>query len=331
MNDRSPRCEWLRRLARMALALPLLCAAAAATAQAFPTRPVKVLVPFGPGGVADLTMRTVGKRMSEFLGQPVLIENKPGAGGVVAADLVSKATPDGYTLLLMSNGNAVAAGLFNHLPFDPRADFAPISTLGFFDLALLVPADSSYTTLAGLLAYARIHPGRLNIGSINIGSTQNLVAELFKSSAKVDAQIVPFNGTPALIQALRGGQVDAGVEILAPVASQIGGGALRALAVLGEQRAPALPDVPTAKESGIDGLVASSWNALAAPARTPPAVLDRLNQAVVEAIATPAVAGALRALNVEPKSSTQAQAAELLEAEITRWSHIIERAGIPKQ
>ena len=331
MNHRSSRARFLCRLAHIALVAPLLCAAVAAPAQTYPARPIKVVVPFGPGGVADLTMRTVGKRMSETLGQPVVIENKPGAGGVLATETVAKAAPDGYTLLLMSNGNAVSAGLFKSLPFDTLADLAPISTLGFFDLALLVPADSTYTTLAGLLAYGRVNPGKLNIGSINIGSTQNLVAELFKTSANVDAQIVPFNGTPALIQALRGKQVDVGVEILAPVVSQIKGGALRALAVLGDERSQALPDVPTAQESGIDGLVASSWNALAAPAKTPPAVLERLNQAAAEAIAAPDVGKTLRALNVEPRSSTQKQASELLASEIKRWGTIIERAKIPKQ
>ncbi len=331
MNDRSLRTDLLRRFAWAALAVPLLCAASAVAAQTYPAKPIKVVVPFGPGGVADLTMRTVGKRMSETLGQPVVIENKPGAGGVLATETVAKAAPDGYTLLLMSNGNAVSAGLFKSLPFDTLADLAPISTLGFFDLVLLVPADSTYTTLAGLLAYGRFNPGKLNIGSINIGSTQNLVAELFKTSASIDAQIVPFNGTPALIQALRGKQVDVGIEILAPVVSQINGGALRALAVTGDERSQALPDVPTAQESGIDGLVASSWNALAAPAKTPPAVLERLNRAAVEAIAAPDVDRTLRALNVEPRSSTRQQAGELLASEIKRWGSIIERAKIPKQ
>ncbi|MEO8250657.1 MAG: tripartite tricarboxylate transporter substrate binding protein, partial [Burkholderiales bacterium] len=310
----------------LSFAFALLASASIAQAQTFPTKPIKIVVPFGAGGVADLTVRTVGKHMSESLGQPVVIENKPGAGGVVATDAVAKAAPDGYTLLLMSNGNAVSAGLFNSLPFDTVADLAPISTLGSFDIALLVPKDSPYTTLAGLVAFARINPGKLNIGTINIGSTQNLVAELFKSSTNIDAQIVPFNGTPALVQALRGKQVDVGVEILAPLMSQIKGDAMHALVVMGDKRSAALPDVATAKESGVDGLVASSWNALAAPAKTPPEVLDRLNQAVVAAIESPEVAKGLRALNVEPQSSTRDQATALLKNEVARWGRIIERA-----
>lgn len=304
---------------------------AAAHADDYPGKPIRVVVPFGAGGVADLTVRTVAKRMSESLKQPVVIDNKPGAGGVVATETVTRAQPDGYTLLLMSNGNAVSVGLFNSLPFDTLADLAPISTLGFFDIAILVPSDSRFKNFADLLAWAKANPGRLNIGSINIGSTQNLVAELFKTSAGIDAQIVPFNGTPALIQALRGKQVDVGVEILAPIMSQIKGNALRALAITSEKRSASLPDVPTAKESGVTGLVASSWNGLAAPAKTPPAVLDKLNAEVVAAIANPEVANTLRTLGVEPRSSTRAEAAALLASEITRWGGIIEHAKIPKQ
>ena len=321
----------VRLIGPLLCVVPLLVSGLAAQAQNYPTKPIKIVVPFGAGGVADLTARTVAKHMSETLKTPVVIENKPGAGGVVATDAVAKAAPDGYTLLLMSNGNAVSVGLFKSLPFDTVADLAPISTLGFFDIAILAAADSPFKTFADLLAYAKANPGKLNIGSINIGSTQNLVAELFKTTANIDAQIVPFNGSPAVIQALRGKQVDVAVEILAPVMGQIKGNTLRALAVTGDKRSDALPDVPTAKESGVDGLVASSWNALAAPAKTPPAVLDQLNKAAVAAIAAPDVAKTLRSLNVEPKSSSREQAAALLSSEIKRWGEIIERAKIPKQ
>ena len=186
------------------LAFTLLTAATVwpvAQAQTFPSKPIRIVVPFGAGGVADLTARTVAGRLAEQLGQSVVIENKPGAGGVVAADTVLKAEPDGHTLLLMSNGTAVSAGLFKSLPFDTLKDFAPISTLGYFDIAILAPADSRFKSLAELLAFARSNPGKLNIGSINIGSTQNLAAELFKSTAAMDVQIVPFNGTPAVVTA----------------------------------------------------------------------------------------------------------------------------------
>ena len=300
-------------------------------AQAYPAKTLRVVVPFAAGGVGDLTARAVAAGLAQRLGQAVVIDNRPGAGGVVAADTVARAAPDGYTLFLLSNGTAVAASLFKTLPYDTLTAFTPVSTLGFFDIAVLVPADSPFRTLRQLSAHARAHPGQLNIGSINVGSTQHLAAELFKSSAAIDAQVVPFNGTPALITALRGHQVDAGVEILGPVLPQVRSGALRVLAVAGERRSVMLPDVPTAVESGVPGFVASSWNALALPARTPRAVVDRLQQAVAEVLATPAVQQQLRTLNVEPRASTPEQAAALLKADIERWHAVIDRAGIPRQ
>jgi tripartite-type tricarboxylate transporter receptor subunit TctC len=299
--------------------------------QGFPSKPLKIIVPFGAGGVADLTARTVAQKLGQSLGQPVVIENKPGAGGVVASDTVAKAEPDGHTLLLMSNGNAVSATLFKSLPFDTVRDFTPVSTLGFFDIAVVTATESRFKTLAELLAYAKANPGKLNIGSINIGSTQNLAAELFRTHVGVDMQIVPFNGTPAVINALRGGQIDAAVEILAPIMGQIKGGALRPLAVTSEKRSTLLPDVPTARESGLPGYVASSWNALAVPAKTPKEVVARLNREIVAAVNSPEVKQRLHELNIEARSSTPEQTQEFLLSEIKRWGDVIQRANIPRQ
>jgi tripartite-type tricarboxylate transporter receptor subunit TctC len=309
-----------------ALALPHV-----AVAQTFPSKAIRLVVPFGAGGVADLTARTVAQKLSESLGQAVLVDNRPGAGGVVAGDLVAKSDPDGHTLLLMSNGTAVSAGLFKSLPFDTLRDFAPVSTLGFFDIAIITQADSKFKTLPDLLAYARANPGKLNLGSINIGSTQNLAAELFKSSAGVDMQIVPFNGSPAVINALRGGQVDAAVEILAPVLPQINAKALRALAVTGAKRAAVLPDVPTAKESGMPNFEAASWNAIAAPAKTPKSVIARLNKEITAALNSPDVKKRLADQNVAAQASTPEQTAELLASEVKRWGEVIVRAKVPLQ
>ena len=303
-----------------------------ATAQAtFPSKSVRIVVPFGPGGVGDLTARAVGQKLAERLGQPGVIENRPGAGGVAAAEAVARAEPDGHTLFLMSNGTAVTAGLFKTLPFNTVKDFKPISTLGYFDIAVVSGTEAPYTTLAEVIAYAKANPGKLNVGSINVGSTQNLTAELFKSAAGIDVQVVPFNGTPALVAALRGRQVDVAVEMLGPVLPQIHAGALRPLAVTGETRSIVQPRVPTAKEAGVTGLVASSWNALAAPAGTPPAVINRLHREIVAALGDAEVQQRLRTLNVEAKASTPEQAAALLAADILRWSAVIERVGIPKQ
>lgn len=317
-----------KMLAAMAMSVVAL---QPAMAQVFPSKPLKIVVPFGAGGVADLTARTVAAKLAESLGQAVVIENKPGAGGVVAGDTVAKAEPDGHTLLLMSNGTAVSAGLFKSLPFDTVRDFTPISMLGTFDIAIITPADSKFKTLGELLAYARANPGKLNLGSINIGSTQNLAAELFKTASGADMQIVPFNGTPAVITALRGGQIDAALEILGPVLPQINAKALRALAVTGDKRATVLPDVPTAKESGLPGFVASSWNALAAPAKTPKDVISRLNKEVAAALHNPDIKKKLHDLNVEANPSSPEQAAALLGSEIKRWGDVIVRAKVPTQ
>ena len=314
----------LAALAVSTLALPTY-------AQPLSSRAIKIVVPFGAGGVADLTARIVAQKMADNMGQPVVIENKPGAGGVVAGDTVAKSDADGHTLLLMSNGTAVSAGLFKSLPYDTVKDFAPISTLGFFDIAIVVPQNSPYKTLPDLLAFARANPGKLNIGTINVGSTQNLSAELFKSTANIQAQIVPFNGTPAVITALRGGQIDAAVEILSPMLPQINASAIQALAVFGDKRSVVLKDVPTAAQSGLTNFSAASWNALAAPAKTPKDVVARLNREVKAALDSPDVKKRLLDLNIDATSSTPEQLANLLNAEIRRWSEVIVRAKIPTQ
>jgi tripartite-type tricarboxylate transporter receptor subunit TctC len=309
------------------------CALAGVNAhgQSYPTKPLRIVVPFGAGGVADLTARTVAQKMSEGLGQAVVIDNRPGAGGIVAAEIVAKSEPDGYTVLLMSNANAVSAGLFKTLPFDPVKDFTPVSLMGTFDLAIITHGESRFQSLPELLAWAKANPGKLNIGSINIGSTQHLTAELFKSVAGLDAQVVPFNGTPAVMTALRGGQIDVAVEVLSPVLPQIKSGALRALAVTGPKRNIALPQVPTAKESGVPNLVSTSWNGLGVPAKTPKAVVDCLNKEVNSALQNAAVRQKLLDLNVEPHPSTVVQAHDWLQTEIKRWSDVIQRVGIQKQ
>jgi tripartite-type tricarboxylate transporter receptor subunit TctC len=316
-------------------ALAMLAAAAAPWAHAqsnWPTRPVRIVVPFGAGGVADLTARAVGDQLAKQLGQAVVIDNKPGAGGIVAGSTVLQAAPDGYTLFLMSNGTAVSEGLFKKLPFHARTDFAPISLLGTFDIAVVVPENSRFKSLGDLLAEAKAKPGKLNIATIAAGSTQNLAAELFKTTAGIDVQIVPFNGTPQVVTALRGGEVDAAVEIVAPILSQIQAKALRPLATFGEKRSTALPGVPTANEVGgpLKGLYIASWNALAAPAKTPPDVIARMNHECVSALANPEVKKKLADLGVDARSSTPQQLAALLDSEIKRWSAVIERAKIPK-
>lgn len=321
-----------RRQALAGLAA-LAAAPLARAADAWPSKPLRIVVPFGPGGIADLTARAVSQALGQRLHQTIIVENRPGAGGVTAGEYVARAEPDGYTLLLMSNGTAVSAGLFTHMPFDPVRDFAPISLLGTFDMAVVVPAKSRFRTLADLIAFAKANPGKLNIATVNIGSTQNLAAELLKSTADIRAQVVPFNGTGPVITALISGQVDAGVEILGPVKPQVESGTLRALAVLGEHRPAALPNVPTAAETGgsLKRFNVASWNALAAPARTPREIVLRLNRELQSILATPEMKKRLADINVDARSSTPEQLHDLLASEIRRWSGVIERAHIPRQ
>ena len=298
----------------------------------FPNKPLRIVVPFGAGGVADLTVRAVAQKLSDRLGQPVIVDNRPGAGGIVAGELVAKAAPDGHTLLLMSNGTAVSAGLFKSLPFNTRTDFAPISLLGLFDIAIVVPESSPYKTLAELVSFGRANPGKLNIGTINIGSTQHLAAELFRTQANLISQIIPYNGTPAVINALRGGQVDVVVEILGPLKPQINAKAVRLLGVMGAARPKDLPQVPVVRElPGLSSFNVSSWNALAAPGKTPKDVVDRLSAEVAKVLADPEMVQRLAGFNVEAKASSPAQLAQLLDSDIKRWGEVIQKAGIAQQ
>ena len=315
-------------LAALALGAALV---APAHAQNFPTKPIRIIVGFGPGGVADLTARIVAEKLSAQLGQQVLVENRPSAGGIVAAETVAKADPDGYTLLLMSNGNAVSASLFKSLPYDTLADFAPVSTLGFFDIAVVVNADSKINSMKDLLAYAKANPGKLNIGTINVGSTQHLSAELFKAMAGVDAVTVPFKGSPAVVTALRGNDVQVAFDMLAPIMPQAKSGAVKILAVTSEQRFPGLPDVPTVAESGVSGYQASSWNAIAAPAKTPRPIVDRLSKEIATVLAMPDVKERLQGLGVTARASTPEQMRQLLASDVEKWRKVIETAKIEKQ
>ena len=320
---------------RRRLILSSILAAAAplapAWAQGFPAKPVRIVVPNAPGGAADITARAVGEHMARTLGQPVLVDNKPGAGGVVAGQAVAGAAADGHTLLLISSGTAVSQALFKSLPYDTLKTFAPVAPLATFDLVIVGKEGGAFGSLADLLAYARQNPGKLNIGTPNIGTTQHLAAELFKSAAGLDLQVVPFKATPDVVNAIRGDQIQAGLDILSPLLSQIRGTALRPLAVPGSKRSRVRPDVPTAQEAGVKGLNAASWNGLAVPVGTPAAVIERLNQAVNAALADVGVRQKLEALNLDPHPGTPRDAADMLAGDIERWGKVIAAARIERQ
>ena len=319
-----------RRTALKSVAAGLLPALAPgwAAATRFPERPVTLVVPFAPGGIADLTARAVAEQMARTLGQAVVVENKPSAGSIVASQAVASARPDGHTLLLMSNGHAVSVSLFRKLPYDPLKDFTPISLIGSFDLGLFVPAGSRFATLKDLLAHAKAQPGKLNIGTIAVGSTQHLAAKLFETVAGIEALVVPYKGSPAVLTALRAGEIDLAFEITGPMVPHVSAGAVRALAVSGERRNPALPEVPTVQQAGIAGYNVASWNALAAPFGTPADVVMVLNRAVREAVAAPAVQDKLAAVGMRLAASTPAEQQALLSNEIRRWGEVIRAAPI---
>jgi tripartite-type tricarboxylate transporter receptor subunit TctC len=313
-----------------ALAVLLFCAAVPAAAQ-YPERPVRIIVPFGPGGLADITFRVVAEKLTGLLGKPVLVENQPGAGGIAAAATVTKSKPDGHTLLVIVNGTAISKSLFKSLPYDPVKDLAPVSLVAYFDLVVLAKGDGGYKTLADLLAAARAAPGKLNFGSINPGSTQNLSAELFKSTAGIDAQVVPFRTSADAAAALMAGNLDAVFESYTAMKSLIDAGRLRALASTGSKRSAYLPELPTVKEAGVPAYEVTGWNALAAPAGTPAEVIAILNRQVNAVVAMPDVKARLLQLGTEAYAGTPEELRRQLVNDIAKWEAVIKRAGIPQQ
>ncbi|MBP0447593.1 tripartite tricarboxylate transporter substrate binding protein [Roseomonas sp. SSH11] len=296
-----------------------------------PNKPVRLIVPNAAGGVADLTARTVGQGLSEQLKQPVVVENRPGAGGIVAGQALLASPADGSSLMVATNAHAISASLFRSLPFDPIRDFAPVGLMGGFAIAILVAPNSPIRTARDLIARLKSDPRGSNIGTISVGSTQNLAAELFKTSAGVEAVTVPFSGTPALLTSLLRADVTAAFEIVAPITGQIRDGALRAIAVTSATRAANLPQVPTLQDEGLAGFDVTSWNALVAPGQTPAPVVSLINRALNTVLADPAVRAKLLEAGVEAKGGEPAALAQLMAAEAAKWRGVIERAGIEKQ
>jgi len=318
-------------LLRIVAALVAALAAMPASAQTYPDRPVKIVLPFGAGGVADVSSRIIADKLGERLGQRFVIENMPGAGGIGAAEAVLKASPNGYTLGLVTNGTAITAALFNRLPFDPTADFEMISTLGTFDLVFAVNAASPYKTLIDFVTAAKVAPGTLNVGTVNIGSTQNLGAELLKSAAGIDVQIVPFRNSPEIVTGLVRDDVQMMVDFPAAVKGQVDAGRLRLLATSGPKRSSSMPNLVTVAEGGVKGYEVTSWNGMFAPRGTPSSIIALINATLREVLALPDVKQRLLELGIEARPSSPGELMTLFKADVKKWDEVIVNAGIEKK
>ena len=317
--------------ARKFLALAIAVLVAGAAQAKYPDKSVRIVVPFAAGGVADITARIIAEKLGDRLGQRFYVENQPGAGGIAAARSVISSPPDGATLALLSNGTAVSVSLFKKLPFDPLKDFVPISSLGYFDFIFATSANTTFKTLSDFVAAARAKPGTLNVGTINVDSTQNLSAELFKTAAGIDFTIIPYRGTPEIQVALLQGDVGLMIDSFSSMKGNLADGKLRALASSGGRRSEATPEIATVAESGVGNYDVVSWNALFAPAGTPPDIIKTLNDALREILADAGVKKKLIELGIEARASTPEEISGRLKSDIDKWGKVIDKAGIQKQ
>ena len=310
-------------------ALIAACFMSAASAQNYPDRPIRLIAPFPAGGLADVLARAVGDEMSKSLGQPVIVENRAGAGGNVGADAVAKAAPDGYTLLMSSAGILTANQfLYSKMPFDPEKDFIPVSIVADMPMMVVVNPKVEAKTLRELVAMARANPGKLNFGSPGIGTTGHLGLALMLHAAKVQITHVPYRGAAPAITDLVGGQIDGVVDNPPTVLPHINEGRLRALAVTAKQRLALLPDLPTTAEAGVANYEASSWFGIAVPAGTPPAVVARLHKEIVAALRQPAMAERFAKTGARLVGNSPEDFAKQIRAERVQWGEVIRAANI---
>jgi len=293
----------------------------------YPNKPIRIVIPFGPGGLADITTRLMAQRLSERTGQQVVIENRPGAGGVVAANAVIAAPPDGYTLFVLSSGIILSTSLLKTMPFDPRTAFTPVSTVAFFDLLLLAKGDSPLRTTADMLTSARANPAAFNVATINPGSTQNITAELVKSATGIPMTIVPHRSSGEVLTSLLRGDIQIGVESYAALKAPIDAGQVRAIAATGEKRSPMQPNVPTLKENGVDAVVVG-WNGIAAPAQTPKEVVATLSGHIRAIVDAPDFKKRVLDLGTEARATTPEELTAIVAADAAKWAAVIKKAGI---
>jgi tripartite-type tricarboxylate transporter receptor subunit TctC len=321
---RGPLCHGL---VLATVAVTAIMAAAPVAQARYPDQPIRFIVPFGPGALADISMRLVAQKMGERFGDKIIIENRPGAGGIVAGTTTLNAAHDGYTFIAFSSGTAISKSLFN-LPYDPVKDFVPVSTVAYFDLILLTKANGSLHSVADVLAEAKKRP--ITLGTINPGSTQNLSAELFKSTSKLNASIIPFKNTADVISALIRGDIDVAFESYAAVKGIVDAGKIAPIASTGTQRSAWLPKVPTVRESGLDYDV-TGWNAIFAAKGVPDEAVKVLNSQLNEVLKMPDVKQRLQDLGTEAKGSTPDEIGATLRGDVDKWANVIKQAGIQRQ
>jgi tripartite-type tricarboxylate transporter receptor subunit TctC len=312
----------------LALGVLLLIGAAVTAQTTYPTRPVTLVVAFTPGGPSDVLSRIVGRKLEQILGQPFVIDNRPGAGGNIAAEMVAHAAPDGHTLLMGNNSIlATNAALYKKINFDPEKDFAPISLIGSQANILVVNPNVPAKTMDELIALARAQPGKLNFASSGHGAAAHLAGELFKTEAKVQIAHVPYKGAAPALQDVVAGHVHMMFATAASVVPLIREGKVRALAVTTIRRTAVLPEVATIDELGLKGFEATTWHGLVAPARTPKPVMDRLHQASVEALNDAGVRKSLTDLGVDIVGNTPAEFEAYVRTEIPKWTAIVKASG----
>jgi len=305
--------------------------ASTASAQGYPAKPIRMVVPFAAGGVVDTTARILVPKMSEVLGQPIVVDNRPGAGGNIAADLVAKAAADGYTILITTHGQAISPSLFKSLPYDAAKDLAPVSQLTSSFLVLVSGPRLAAGSLKELIARAKASPGRLNYGSTGLGAPPHLMGELLKLTAGVDVVHVPYKGDAPMYQALLAGEVDYAFGPLGNAVQHIQSGRLRALGMTGARRSDVIPQVPTMAQAGVPELEITGWLGLFAPAATPRAAIQRLHAAAADAVADAKVRERLPALGYEPLASRPEEFAERFKRDLAIYARVVREARVPLQ
>jgi tripartite-type tricarboxylate transporter receptor subunit TctC len=302
----------------------------AQAADVYPSKPIRLILGYAPGGVADITARLIAQKMSDSMGQQIVVDNRPSAGGIVAAQAVASADPDGYTILHLNYGNAVSEAIFKKLPYDIQKDFEPVSLMGSFDVLMLVDKSSDIQSVADFIAKAKANPEKYNIGTVSVGSGQHMSASLFKSMTGLQLEIVPFKATSNLFMSLKSKDISVAFEIISPAMAMVKSGDLKPLAVSSSKRYEGLPQVPTLSESGVKGYDVVAWNGMAVPAKTPKAIIDRLNKEINLALKDPEVKAKFQSVGIDPKGGSPEDLKNILAIEVAKWKKLVAQLNMEK-